>query len=334
VQHPDEFIEALPDRPPAEAVRTLSRIEPARALAAIAGEWLMIAAAIAISESWWNPALYLAVLIFIAVRQHALLIIGHDASHGTLLPDRRWNDWVADLTLYWPTFLSVGTYRFFHRDHHRYLAGERDGNRVLWQTHDAAGRLTRHWTYPKSRAGLAAKLLAKLCLLRGASWVVKGTLSMLAQPEFRRGSWWYVLARTAYYGAVAALLTDLGLWRQFLLYWLLPFCTWQVMIQYARLICEHSAVRATAAPYHLTRTILPRLWERLLILPRNIGYHHEHHWYPGVPFYNLPELHALLVRETRFGRAAEIQPGVMAALHACTIAAAPVSAAAEGRPAE
>jgi fatty acid desaturase len=318
VQHPDDSEEPLPDRLPPEMLRSLSHIEPVRALGPIAAEWLMIAGAIAVSELWRNPVLYVLVLMFIAARQHALLIIGHDASHFTLLPDRRWNDWIADLILFWPGFLSVGTYRFFHRDHHRYLATERDGNRVLWRTHDAAGVQTREWTYPKSRAALAATLFGKLCLLRGCLWVVKGTLAMLARPEFRRSSWWYVLARTSYYAAIAALLTGLGLGQDFLLYWLLPSCSWHVVIAHVRVICEHSAVASTATPYHLTRTTLPRWWERLLVLPRNIGYHHEHHWYPGVPFYHLPALHALLVRETRFGSTGEIQPSMMAALRACT----------------
>ena len=318
MQHPDDLLEDLPERLPTDAVRALSRIQPVRALAAIAVEWLMIAGAIALCERWWNPALYLLALVFIASRQHALLVIGHDASHYTLLRDRRWNDWIGDLLLFWPGFLSVGLYRHFHRDHHRYLATERDANRVLWRTHDAAGRQRPEWVYPKSPAALAVFLLRRAALLRGGRWMVGGLLSMFARGEFRRDSWWYALARSLYYLAIAALLTRLGWWRAFLLYWLLPYCTWHMVIEHVRVICEHSGIRNGVPPYHMTRTTLPRLWERLLVLPRNIGYHQEHHWYPGVPLYNLPQLHALMARETRFGRDAEVAPSVFAALRTCT----------------
>ena len=317
MQHPEEFHEGLPDRLPAEEVRALQRIEPAKALAAIAAEWLMMAGAMALSSTFWHPTLYLAVLVFIGARQHALLIIGHDASHYTLLPDRRWNDWIADLLLFWPMFAAVDTYRLFHRDHHRYLATERDGNRVLWRTHDAAGAQTREWTYPKTVTGLVLTLLRKLLFLRGALWVLRGFLAPLVKGSYRRHSWWYVVARISYFGVIAALLTRFGVWREFLLYWLAPYCSWHIMIEYVRLICEHSAIASATPPYHLTRTVLPRLWERWLIVPRNVGYHHEHHWYPGVPFYNLPRLHALLRAETRFGQMAEISPGVMVTLRGC-----------------
>ncbi len=319
MNHPHDYMEELPDRPPIEAIRSLSGIRPFRVVRAIAGEWLLIAAAIAVCQTFWHPLLYAVTLVFIGARQHALLVLGHDASHYTLLRPRWLNDAVADLFLFWPTFLSVGVFRHFHRDHHRYLSTPKDANRKLWRTHTAEGEVAPEWLYPKSGRALFGKLALKMTGLRGTSWVIRGVLSMFARPEFRHGSWWFVVARTGFYAAVAFAVWHFQVGMEFLLYWVLPFCTWHVTSEYIRLICEHSAVPATVAPYHLTRTTLPRTWERWMILPRHIGYHHEHHWYPSVPFYRLPELHALLA-QTTFAQHGHTSHGVIQALRECTVA--------------
>jgi fatty acid desaturase len=285
---------------------------------AIATEWLLMAAAIAAAEWVARPVVYPVVLVFIATRQHALMVLGHDASHYTLIHPRWLNDLVAELCIFWPTFMSVGVFRFFHRDHHRYLATEKDGNRELWRTHTPDGELRPEWRYPKTRTALLRLLFVKLLGGRGILWVIKGTLSMFARPEFRFDSWLFVTARTAFYVAAGAAIWRLGLGRQFLLYWLMPFCTWQIVCQYVRVICEHSAVPAAEPPYHLTRTTLTRTWERWLFLPHHIGFHHEHHSYPSVPFYRLPELHVLMRDRTRFGRCGRMSHGVFSALAECT----------------
>ena len=320
MSHPHDYIEDLPDKPPLEAIRSLSSIQPYRVVGAIAGEWLLIATAIVLSEAFWHPLLYLAALVFIGARQHALLVLGHDASHYSLL-GRRWlNDAVADLFLFWPTFMSVGVFRYFHRDHHRYLGTEKDKNRELWRTHTPEGVVRPEWVYPKSTRSLLGLLALKMCAGRGALWILKGVLSMFARPEFRNDSWRYVAGRSLFYGCTGLALWHFQLGTEFLLYWVVPFCTWHIGVEYIRLICEHSAVPVTRSPYNLTRTTIPRAWERWLILPRHIGYHHEHHWYPSVPFYRLPELHALLATQTTFSRYAHTSRSVVKSLRECTTA--------------
>jgi fatty acid desaturase len=71
---------------PAAKIKELSALDPARALVATAGEWVSIAAAIALCSIFWHPALYLIAVMFIGARQHALIILGHDASHYRYLP--------------------------------------------------------------------------------------------------------------------------------------------------------------------------------------------------------------------------------------------------------
>ncbi|MGV1013880.1 MAG: fatty acid desaturase, partial [Methyloceanibacter sp.] len=112
-------------------------------------------------------------------------------------------------------------------------------------------------------------------------------------------------------------LTYFGAWSGFLWFWLIPYCTWHIVAQYVRLICEHSAVDSDEEEYAITRTTIPTWLESVFILPRNVGYHLEHHWYPSVPFYRLPELHQELMAREGFQSHAVVRRSVFTSLGEC-----------------
>ena len=311
--HPHDAVEPIPDRLPASEVRTLSRLAPARALGAIAIEWATIASAIAIAitvDAW--PVTVLAIFV-VGARQHALTVINHDATHFRLLPNRTLNDWVANLFLAWPMFISVQGFRHFHGPHHRHLGDIGDGNRELWHTHDEHGRLTAEWRYPKSPQQLATKLMRRAAVVTGLFWIARGLVGgfMYGVPPAAK------IVRVLLFAALFLALTRFGLWLEFAIYWVLPYCTWHAAAQYIRLVCEHSAVRSEDPRYAKTRTTIPGPLARFFVLPRNIGYHIEHHWYPSVPFYNLPALHARLQRQPEFQAHAQQTRSILASLREC-----------------
>lgn len=313
VKHPHNTSRTVPERLPAAKIKELSALEPARALAATAEEWLSIAAAIALCVYFWHPALYLIAVIFIGARQHALMILGHDASHYRTLPTRWQNDLFANLFLMWPTFASVESFRKFHGTHHQYTNLPDDGNRHIWHTHDAAGELEPGWKFPKTRLGLALVLLRRAFFLTGIFWIVRGLVGSLLVPSPH----WMLAAKLAFYASVAGALTVFGAWYAFLLYWIVPYCTWHIAVQYARLICEHSAVDSDEEEYAITRSTIPTRLESIFILPRNVGYHIEHHWYPSIPWYRLPELHQQLMAREGFKTHAVVKRSVVASLGEC-----------------
>lgn len=312
--HPHDYDGTVPDRLPAATVRELSQIAPGRALLAVAGEWLGIV--VGVGLYLWRPSLptFVIALVWIGARQHALTVIAHDASHFRFLR-RRWaNELFGNLLLAWPMFISVAGFRKYHGAHHKHFNQPGDGNRVLWRTHTPEGELRPEWIYPKSRAALLALLLRHGLLATGLRWIVRGLLSVFVVAE----PLWARLARIGFYVGVATTLSMLGSWREFVLLWLAPLCTWHVVAQYMRLIAEHSAVHSDDPDFQGTRTTIPTPLERLLILPRNIGYHIEHHWYPSVPFYRLPELHAVLMATPRFAAHADISRSLRGSLAAVT----------------
>jgi fatty acid desaturase len=128
---------------------------------------------------------------------------------------------------------------------------------------------------------------------------------------------WMVTSKIAFYSSIVGALTFFEAWSGFLLFWLVPFCIWHIAVQYVRIICEHSAVESDEAEYAITRTTIPTWLESLLLLPRNVGYHLEHHWYPSVPFYRLPELHQHLTAREGFRRSAVVRRSVITSLGEC-----------------
>ena len=313
VVHPHNTSRAIPERLPAEVVKKLCVLEPGRAIAATAWEWVAIAAAIALCTFFWHPVLYVLAVMFIGARQHALIIMGHDASHYRYLPKRWHNELFANLFLMWPVFASVEAFRKFHSTHHQYTNLSNDGNRHIWYTHDAAGELAPDWVFPRTRAGMALLLFRRALFLTGLFWIIRGLVgsSLIPSPH------WMIAVRIAFYLSLAGALTIFAAWCDFLLYWIVPYCTWHIAIQYARIICEHSAVESEEEEYGITRTTIPTLLESIFILPCNVGYHIEHHWYPSVPFYRLPDLHQQLVAREGFRQHAVIRRSVFASLGEC-----------------
>ena len=313
VKHPHNTSRVIPERLPPAKIKELSVLEPGRALAATAEEWLGIAAAIAVSVYFWHPLVYAIAVVIIGSRQHALLIMGHDASHYRYLPSRWQNELFSNLFLMWPTFASVEGFRKFHSTHHQYTNLPDDGNRHIWYTHDAAGELAPDWQFPKTRTALFLLLLRRAAFLTGLFWIVRGLVGSTLIPS----PGWMRAARFGFYASIAAALTYFGLWYAFVLYWIIPYCTWHIAAQYIRLICEHSAVESEEEEYALTRTTIPTSIESILILPRNVGYHLEHHWYPSIPWYRLPELHEALMARQGFRQHAVVRRSVLTSLGEC-----------------
>ena len=82
--------------------------------------------------------------------------------------------------------------------------------------------------------------------------------------------------------------------------------TWLVLIMRIRSIAEHHAIEGPDSAYPLTRTTRATWLERIFLAPKNVNYHIEHHFFPSVPFYRLPELHAILMSKPGFREGAHL----------------------------
>jgi fatty acid desaturase len=118
----------------------------------------------------------------------------------------------------------------------------------------------------------------------------------------------FLALRYGFYAAALGIIAYAGALEGFALYWIVPMFTWLVLIMRIRSIAEHHAIDTGEGqtPYPRTRTTQATVIERIFLAPKNVNYHIEHHFFPSVPFYRLPELHALLMSKPGYREGAHV----------------------------
>ena len=274
----------------------------------IALNWAIIATVIYLSTQFFHPLLYVFAVIVIGARMHALAILMHDASHFRFLKNRKLNDLVTNLVSMYPLFTSIEQYRPNHLKHHRHLNTENDPDWVV-----KLGR--RDFTFPKTKREFYLEILAYFTMVKGimdAIWFLKRFApSNATDTKSKKQVMWPRLVFTL---ALVVVLSVLGIWPEFLMYWIVPYLSTFFMFQYIRSVAEHFGELAYEDLLTSTRTYKVSLFEQFFFAPHNVGYHLEHHLYPGVPYYNLPKLHNLLMKDAAYNANAHITIGFFSGL--------------------
>jgi fatty acid desaturase len=303
----DSFVGNIPVELTKQELHEFSTLDPLRSSFHIVGEWILIIAAVVVCRHFWSPVLYVLTIAFIGARQHALLILMHDGVHYRLFRNRRLNEWIAEIVLGWPCLISARAYRRNHFAHHRYLDTERDPDWARRQGDPA-------WEFPKRWPDLLHLLLRDLSGLNGIALLRLARSLMSTDTGVSTG---FLAARYGFYAAALLAIVYLGIIKIVLFYWLVPFFTWLIMIFRVRSIAEHTAIEGQEGAYGHIRTTHLGLLERIFVAPKNVSYHIEHHFYPSVPFYRLPELHRLLLSKAGFQASAHLTRTYLGVLREC-----------------
>ena len=306
----DKPVERFDSLVPPETIRRLSTLRPSIAVAHVILEWLLIVPVIWASYQLfhWNVVAgivgYVVAWAWTGARQHALATLMHEGAHFRLLPRKWCNDLFAELFLAWPLMISVRAYRQHHFAHHRSPNNDDDPDWTL--------RNDRDWEFPKTRAGLA-----KVFLFDAIGLNFKDEMRFFNRYFYPRGrkSWLDYLS-WVYYATLLSVVTYYSLWPVFLAYWMVPLLTSLKAITRMRTIAEHYGVEYDH-PFRQTRTTYPGFLGKLLIGPKNIGLHLDHHLYPSVPFYNLPDLHGELLQNEYFRSTAHLTHTYRGVLREC-----------------
>ena len=251
---------------------------------ALAGEWAVILLTAAAALAWWNPWTALLAALVIATRQHALLVLYHDAVHGLISRRRRLNDFVINTAVGVPLLLPVHLYRALHVSHHRHLGTPHDPERVLLYR-------GQRWSYrPLPAFALVAQLAGDL-----SGWNAL-VMSWRYFAEQRRGGALRLPRTRAYPELAVQCILFAALWLGAALLWpslafrlaalwFIPYLTLTQLLQKVRSFAEHTDAEGQD---DRSCSWAPGLAGRLTIWPYNINYHREHHARPGVPWNRLP----------------------------------------------
>jgi fatty acid desaturase len=247
-------------------------------------EWAIIIITIGLAlriGAWWSAV---AAFVVVSTRQHALLILYHDAVHRHFARDARINDVIANLFVGAPALLPVEVYRPLHIDHHHELGTDRDPERQLLYANQA-------WNYqPLPLGALLRQLLGDLLIVNGARTIAAWRKSRTFPPI---GAHMMMIA--------AAWLIALGFWVKVepklamiaLALWFGPLLTLTQLLQKLRSYAEHSGGPGVTPGWHdWTYSWRPGLLGRMTIWPYNINRHREHHQQPDLAWHQLPPVPA------------------------------------------
>lgn len=229
----------------------------------------------------WASGLVLTLVV--GTQQYALSILAHDGKHRNLFASRRLNDWVSVAFLSAPLGVDFRGDRARHLEHHWRLGEDDDPDRDLY----SAGGKARH-----------AAFLLFLTGLNSLPFLRPSIAGRERRPLGRR---LLALAAARWPSIPAQLLLFAGLtwafgWWSYFAFWIAPLYLLLFVPTRFRQFCEHGQPRlpdAAADPERLI-TYRPGLVERTLFAPMRMTHHAEHHLFPSVPYYRLPELAALL----------------------------------------
>ena len=303
----DDLDGNIPIKLTKEELLELSALSPLRSTFHIVAEWTLIMSAIFLCRRHFNFAVYLVTVAFIGARQHALLILMHDGVHYRLFRDRRLNDWTAEIILAWPNLISARAYRRNHFAHHRYLNTAQDPDWARRQ-----GDLS--WVFPMRLRRLAMLILRDASGL-GAIFYLMLVRTLLSKDS--GGSRGFLAARYGFYAGVIIVFAWFGALHLLLMYWLVPLFTWLIVIFRIRSIAEHSAIEGRVNAYAQTRSTGASVLAHIFVAPKNVNYHIEHHFYPSVPFYRLPELHRVLMSKSDFKDSVHVTRSYLGVLREC-----------------
>lgn len=267
------------------AIRKYHQVSTLRGIAAIVFEWSLIILFAFLCEMYFSWPLYLLAVIVIGARYLALGLIMHEAVHKLISKNSGLNDWLGEILCAWPLLISMRSYKVKHLAHHAWLNTDKDP--------DFTAKFNPNWRYP-----MRLPKFMKIILTQLSGIGIFETLTVMSSAQMKtkkeKSPLWYHLLRVFFYVSIIFTFIWFEKGTLLLMYWFIPFATWTQVANRMRRVAEHSAVEGKS-PAMQTRTTIHGFLARFLLAPKNISYHNEHHLYPGVPSYNLPELHNDLV---------------------------------------
>lgn len=227
---------------------------------------------------WWLSIPALAIYGFSLASMFATV---HETSHRTVFVNHGLNDivswWAGILSFYNSTF-----YRQYHKYHHRYtqIPGKDP------ELDDPKPSNLREYVWHIS--GIPwwiGKIKGHFQIAMGQTQTLY-YISEEVRSQVIRSTWLQLLV----YGCAIAISVTFNR-PLFLLYWVLPLAVGQPILRIL-LLAEHTGCTEDDNYLTNTRTTLTILPIRLLMW--NICFHAEHHFYPSIPFYQLPKAHSIM----------------------------------------
>ena len=230
---------------------------------------------VTLSSPWafWPIGIFL-----IGVLQYHFAILSHEAQHYLVARSVRLNDLIGAWLFAYPFGQPFHSERARHLAHHRLVgtADDPDYHRYVLDDKMPWAQMILYFF----RLATYGKIVEYL-----ASMTVRRTGPKPSRQSGRSATEFVsvAFAQLLVFAAFSSLASP---WHYVVL-WLVPLLTVAVTLSEFREFCEH--VVAPDPPHRLKSFRLP-VWQSFIVGPVGFAYHAEHHLYPTIPYYRLPQL--------------------------------------------
>jgi fatty acid desaturase len=290
-------------------------------------EYMLIFSIIFLAANYLNPLTALLAIILIGARQQSLAAVAHDGVHYLVSKNKKLNDIVTNIFIYFPTFSSQKKYRTFHILHHVKTNSDDDPDYINKKDNI-------EYKFPQSRIVFFKNIfkyvfgvhyISMLCNTSKTwkqkfKYILKGFAGIrpLEKVKYKENKK-ELFATVSFNLALISLLVLTGNFWYYLLFWVCPFFLYIPFIFRIRSICEHFGIKKDKIDH--SRTMYPNLFDRIFLgLNWNLTYHLDHHLFPSIPSYNVKKLHALLLQNRDYKDNAQItEHGSYGVFKECTL---------------
>ncbi|NES98392.1 MAG: fatty acid desaturase [Desertifilum sp. SIO1I2] len=230
-----------------------------------------------ILPGFWIYLVGIPFYLIAAASLHGISLFTHEGVHGVLDRNPHINRFLS-IACALPVGQNFSAYQVLHLKHHQHLGDEGDPDRYKNYTRQPGLVFLMYWG--RLIIGYPVYLVAIPIL---------GWLQGNAKERF-----WIVLEVLLLgLGVIGAILSPIpsAFWVHG---WLIPMLLINIMVN-IRGMSQHTLLEPETDMIRGTRTILTSPLVRFFMCNEN--YHLEHHLYPAVPWYHLPQLHAELKAE-------------------------------------